>query len=43
MKVVVGQNMSFKPGLEMVNFESKNLNRKFDKIIFPQGPITIEE
>jgi hypothetical protein len=43
MKVVIGQNMSFKPGLEMVNFESKTLNRKFDKIIFSQGPITIEE
>ena len=43
MKVVIGQNMSFKPGIEMVNFESKTLNRKFDKIIFSQGPITIEE
>ncbi|MDQ7788178.1 MAG: hypothetical protein RDU01_11280 [Thermodesulfovibrionales bacterium] len=43
MKVVVGQNMSFKPGIEMVNFESKTLNRKFDKIIFSQGPITIKE
>jgi hypothetical protein len=43
MKVVVGQNMSFKPGLEMINFESKTLNRKFDKIIFSQGPISIEQ
>jgi hypothetical protein len=43
MKVVVGQNMSFRPGIEMVNFESKTLNRKFDKIIFSQGPNTIEE
>lgn len=43
MKVVVGQNMSFKPGLEMVNFESKTLNRRFDKIIFSQGPINIEK
>ncbi len=25
MKVVVGQNMSFKPGIEMVNFESTTL------------------
>jgi hypothetical protein len=41
MKVVVGQNMSFKPGIEMVNFESKTLNRKFDKIIFSQGPVTV--
>jgi hypothetical protein len=43
MKVVVGQIMSFKPGLEMVNFESKTLNRTFDKIIFSQGPITTEK
>lgn len=43
MKVVVGQNMSFNPGLVMVNFESKTLNRKFDKIIFSQGPITTGE
>jgi len=39
MKIVVGQNMSFKPGVEMVNFESKTLNLKFDKIIFSTGPI----
>jgi hypothetical protein len=39
MKIVVGQNMSFKPGIEMVNFESKTLKRKFDKIIFSAGPI----
>jgi len=43
MKVVVGQNMSFIPGLQMVNFESKTLNRKFDKIIFSQGPIATGE
>lgn len=43
MKVSVGQNMSFIPGIEMVNFESKTLNRKFDKIIFSQGPIIAEE
>jgi hypothetical protein len=43
MKVVIGQNMSFRPGIEMVNFESKTLNRKFDKIIFSQGPIIVEE
>jgi hypothetical protein len=24
----------------MVNFESKTLKRKFDKIIFSEGPIT---
>jgi len=39
MIIVEGQNMSFKPGIEMVNFESKTLNRKFDKIIFSEGPI----
>jgi hypothetical protein len=39
MKVIVGQNMSFKPGIVMVNFESKTLKRKFDKIIFSEGPI----
>jgi len=39
MKIVLGQSMSFKPGVEMVNFESKTLKRKFDKIIFSTGPI----
>jgi hypothetical protein len=43
MKVVVGQHMSFKPGIEMVNFESKTLKRKFDKIYFSEGPINIEK
>ena len=39
MKVVVGQNMSFKPGIEMVNFQSKILKRNFEKIFFSEGPI----
>jgi hypothetical protein len=39
MKVAVGQNMSFRPGIEMIDFESKTLNRKFDKIIFSQGQL----
>jgi len=39
-KVVKGQNMSFIPGAEMENFESKTLNRKFDKIVFSAGPLT---
>lgn len=39
MKVAVGQDMSFKPGIEMVNFESTTLKRKFDKIYFSGGPI----
>lgn len=39
MKVKKGQTMSFKPGMEMVNFESKTLKRKFDKVIFSEGPV----
>jgi hypothetical protein len=42
MKIVVGQIMSFKPGVEMVNFESTTLKRKFDKIIFSTGPMDPE-
>jgi hypothetical protein len=42
MKVVVGEDMSFKPGIEMVNFEIKTLNRKFDRIFFSEGPISNE-
>ena len=33
-KVVKGQNISFTPGTEMRNFQSKTLNRTFDSIIF---------
>lgn len=33
----VGSQMSFNGGMEMVNFESKSLKRKFDKIIFSGG------
>jgi len=43
MKIVAGQSMSFKPGVEMVNFESKTLKRTFDRIIFSTGPIDTEE
>jgi hypothetical protein len=43
MKVVVGQVISFKPGIEMVNFQSTTLNRKFDKIYFSEGPIITEK
>ena len=39
MKVVKGKTMSFEPGIEMVDFESKTLKRKFDKIYFSGGPI----
>jgi hypothetical protein len=34
-----GQTMSLYPGVEMTNFESKTLKRKFDKIIFSAGPV----
>ena len=43
MNVVVGEEMSFKPGIEMVNFESKTLNRTFDKIYFSGGPVDLEK
>jgi hypothetical protein len=36
-KVEKGQNISFSPGAEMQNFESKTLKRKFDSIIFSGG------
>ena len=39
MEVVKGQALSFNPGSEMVNFESKTLKRKFDRIIFSDGPV----
>ena len=38
-KVVKGQNITFAPGMEMQNFESKTLKRTFDKIIFSGGVI----
>ena len=40
--VTVGQDIIFKPGIEMVNFESKTLNRKFDQIYFSEGPVDQE-
>jgi len=36
-KVKTGETLSFLPGLEMQNFESKTLKRKFDSIIFSGG------
>lgn len=36
-KVTKGKVMSFKPGMEMKNFESKTLKRKFDSIVFSDG------
>jgi hypothetical protein len=38
--VKVGSQMSFKGGSEMLNFESKSLKRKFDKIIFADAAVT---
>jgi len=37
MKVSVGKEMSFAPGMVMTDFESKSLNRKFDAIVFSSG------
>lgn len=42
MKIVVGQEVAFKPGIEMRNFESKTLNRTFDRIIFSTGIVEQE-
>ncbi len=38
-QVKVGDKMSFQPGMEMPNFESKTLKRTFDSIIFSGGVI----
>lgn len=38
--VKVGSQISFSGGMEMVNFESKSLKRKFDKIIFAGGVVS---
>jgi len=38
-KIVKDQNISFAPGAEMPNFESKTLNRTFDSVIFSSGVI----
>jgi hypothetical protein len=39
MKVTVGQKIGFQPGMEMINFTSKSLNRTFERIIFSSGPL----
>ncbi len=36
-RVVKGQTITLMPGVEMGNFESKTLNRKFEKIVFSTG------
>ncbi len=38
--VKVGDQMSFKPGMEMGRFESKALKRTFDSIIFSEGVLS---
>ncbi len=38
--VKVGDQMSFKPGMEMGRFESKALNRSFDSIVFSDGVLS---
>jgi hypothetical protein len=38
MKVAKGSTMSFLPGQTMTSFESKSLNRTFDRIVFSGGP-----
>ena len=42
MKVVVGQDVSFQPGMVMSNFTSKTLNRTFKTIVFSGGPIGLD-
>lgn len=37
-KIEVGSQMTFNPGMQMVNFQSKTLNRTFDKIVFTDLP-----
>ena len=38
-KITKGKTMTFSPGMEMKNFESKTLKRKFDTIIFSGGVV----
>jgi membrane protein involved in colicin uptake len=38
-KVTKGKTMTFSPGMEMKDFESKTLKRKFDSIIFSGGVV----
>jgi hypothetical protein len=39
IKVSVGQEISFRPGMTMNNFESKTLKRTFESIVFSGGVI----
>ncbi len=38
-KITKGTTMTFRPGMEMKNFESKTLKRKFDSIVFSDGVV----
>jgi hypothetical protein len=40
-KVTVGDQMNFREGLVMTNFESKSLKRTFDRIVFSNGIIPL--
>lgn len=42
-KVAVGQELTVKPGAEMVNFKSRELNRTFEKIFFSDGLVTKQD
>ncbi|MBI4682266.1 MAG: SH3-like domain-containing protein [Nitrospirae bacterium] len=42
MKVTVGQEVSFAPGMVMQNFESKTLKRTFESIVFSSGPAGLQ-
>lgn len=39
MQVAKGQTISFRPGIEMIDFHSKTLNRTFKKIFFSDGTV----
>ncbi len=39
-KVSVGQDVILMPGIELINFKSKSLNRTFESIIFSDGQIS---
>ena len=39
LKVTVGQEMSFAPGMTMRSFQSKSLNRTFEEIVFSSGAL----
>ncbi len=39
MPIIVGKEMTFSPGMAMYDFESKALNRTFEKIYFSPGPL----